>query len=151
MSKAMQAEAREEQLRRADEAIYARRNAAVELERTIKENELNTEIAVEQKRRQVRETQMAAEISVEEQRAVLVDNRVTNERKEADSRAHMLRATLEPLKEVDWRTLMAAGGHNDARSIIALAFRDLAENAGKIGELNISPDLLGSLLKTREE
>lgn len=38
MSKAMQADAREEQLRKADEAIYARRNAAVELERTIKEN-----------------------------------------------------------------------------------------------------------------
>jgi hypothetical protein len=30
--------------------------------------------------------------------------------------------------------------------MIALAFRELAENAQKIGELNISPDLLKSLL-----
>ena len=35
----------------ADEAIYARRNAAVEQERRIKESELNTEIAVEEKQR----------------------------------------------------------------------------------------------------
>ena len=150
MAKALQAEAREEMLRKADEAIYSRRNAAVELERTIKENELNTEIAVEQKNRQVRETQMAAEISVEEQRAVLVDHRVANDRKEADARSHMLQATLEPLKTVDWRTLMVASGNNDSKSIIAMAFRDLAENAGKIGELNISPDLLSSLLKSPE-
>jgi hypothetical protein len=32
--------------------------------------------------------------------------------------------------------------------MIALAFRELAENAGKIGELNVTPDLLTSLLKT---
>ena len=34
-----------------------------------------------------------------------------------------------------------------ARSSIALAFRELAENAGKIGELNISPELLAGLTK----
>jgi regulator of protease activity HflC (stomatin/prohibitin superfamily) len=151
MSKALQAEAREQLLRKADEAVYARRNAAVELERTIKENELSTEIVVEQKKRVVRETQMGAEISVEEQRADLVDRRVANQRKEADARAHALQAMLEPLKSVDWRTLMAAAGHNDAKSIISLAFRDLAENAGKIGELNISPDLLSNLLNHKDE
>jgi hypothetical protein len=30
--------------------------------------------------------------------------------------------------------------------MIALAFRELAENAAKIGEVNVSPDLLKSLL-----
>jgi regulator of protease activity HflC (stomatin/prohibitin superfamily) len=151
MSKALQAEAREQLLKRADEAIYARRNAAVELERTIKENELNTEIAVEQKRRNVRETQMAAEIAVEQQRATLVDQRVDNERKEADARAHALASVLEPLKTVDWRTLMAAsGGDGQSRGIMAMAFEQLAENAGRIGQLNITPDLLQSLLKSRE-
>jgi len=39
---ALEAEAREALLRRADEAIYARRNSAVEQERAIKENELST-------------------------------------------------------------------------------------------------------------
>lgn len=151
MTKAFQAAAREELLRKADEAIYARRNAAVELERTIKENELNTEIAVAQKNRQVRETQMSAEIAVEEQRAALVDHRVANEAKEADSRAKALQAILEPLKGIDWRTLMAASsGSADPKLLISMAFRDLAENAGKIGELNITPDLLNTLLQPRE-
>jgi regulator of protease activity HflC (stomatin/prohibitin superfamily) len=147
MSKALQADAREELLRKADEAIYARRNAAVEQERKIKENELNTEIAVQQKQRQVRETQMAAEIAVEEQRATLVDHKVENERKETEAKALALRSMLEPLKGVDWKTLLAAGGGGDSRLNIALAFRELAENATKIGELNISPDLLNSLTK----
>lgn len=147
MTKAMQADAREDLLRKADEAVFARRNAAVELERKIKENELNTEIAVEQKRRTVRETQMAAEIAVEEQRTALVSQRVENQKKEAQARADTLRATLEPLKEVDWRTLLAASsGAADPRSLIALAFRDLADRAEKIGTLNISPELLQSLL-----
>lgn len=148
MAKALQAEAREELLRKADEAIYARRNNSVLLERTIKENELSTEIAVEQKRRTVRETQMEADIAVEQQRAVLVDSRTQNQQKEADAQAYTLRVTLEPLKSIDWKVLLAANGGGDAKLNIALAFRELAENAQKIGELNVSPDLLNTLLNS---
>lgn len=147
MTKALQTDAREELLRRADEAIYARRNSAVELERTIKENELNTEIAVEQKKRQVRESQMAAEIAVEQQRTTLVAARVDNERKEAEARAEALKAILEPIKSVDWRTLIAANAGIDSKLMISMAFQELAQNAGKIGELNVSPDLLSTLLR----
>lgn len=151
MAKALQADARERLLQRADEAIYARRNTAVELERQIKENELQTEIAVEQKRRQVRETKLQADIAVEQERAKLVDRRVENERKESQARAETLHAMLEPIKEVDWRTLLAArSGGLDSRQLIAMAFRDLADNAGKIGNLNITPDLLGALLDPSE-
>jgi hypothetical protein len=147
MSKALQADAREDLLRKADEAIFARRNAAVALERSIRENELQTEIAVETKKRQVRETQMAADIAVEEQRAALVDQKVSNDKKESEARAADLKAMLEPLQGADWRTLMAASGGADPRLNIAVAFRELAENASKIGELNISPDLLNTMLK----
>jgi hypothetical protein len=42
---------------------------------------------------------------------------------------------------------MAASGGADPRLNIAVAFRELAENASKIGELNISPDLLNTMLK----
>jgi hypothetical protein len=152
MAKALQAGAREELLRKADEAVFVRRDAAVELERKIKENELNTEIAVEQKKRQIREAQMEADIAVEQQRGQLVDHRVENDKKEAETRGQMLRATLEPLKEVDWRTLMAAstGGIN-AKSLVAMAFRDLADNAQKIGNLNVSPELLNALLTADEK
>jgi regulator of protease activity HflC (stomatin/prohibitin superfamily) len=152
MQRALEAAAREQLLRESDEAIYARRNAAVEQERRIRESELNTEIAVQEKQRQIRETQMAADIAVEQQRAVLVEARAENERKDADTRGYGLRATLEPLKGTDWRTLMAAGlGGGDARLMIAVAFRELAENAQKIGELNVTPDLLNSLLTPRRE
>jgi hypothetical protein len=147
MAKALEAEAREALQRRSDDAIYLRRNNAVEQERIIKENELATEIAVEEKRRQVRETQMAAEIAIEEQRKTLIETRVENERKDADSRAYALEATLKPVRTMDWRTLMAvSAGGGDPRTMIALAFRELAENAQKIGELNVTPDLLKSLL-----
>jgi hypothetical protein len=145
-ARALEAEAREALMRQADEAIYARRNAAVEQERRIKESELNTEIAVETKKRQIRETQMAAEIAVEEQRAQLIDRRVENERKDADSRAYALTETIKPIRDLDWKTLMMLAGKNaDARGMIAMAFQEMAENAQKIGELNISPDLLTTL------
>lgn len=147
--KALEAEAREALLRVADEAVYARRNAAVAQERLIKESELNTELAVEEKKRQIRETKMAADIAVEQQRAALVDQRVGNDRKDADAKAYALNAMLAPLKEVDWHTLMSlAANKADPKATIAMAFRDLADNAAKIGELNISPDLLNGLLGT---
>ncbi|MEW6731060.1 MAG: SPFH domain-containing protein [Acidobacteriota bacterium] len=147
MSRALEAEAREALQRKADEAIYSRRNAAVEQERMIKENELKTEIAVEEKKRQIRETKMAADIAVEEQRADLIERRVENDRKDADSRAYALEVTLNPLRNMDARTLMAVVASGaDPKLRIALAFQELAENAQKIGELNITPDLLSSLL-----
>jgi hypothetical protein len=151
MAKALEAEAREALQRKSDEAIYARRNAAVEQERRIKESELNTEIAVEEKKRQIREAQMAADIAIEEQRAQLVDQKVANERKDADSRAYALDATVKAIETADWKKLMVlSSGGFDARQMIAMAFQELAGNAQKIGELNISPDLLQGLIgKTR--
>ena len=147
MARALEAEAREGLQRSADEAIYARRNASVEQERKIKESELNTEIAVEEKKRQIREKKMAADIAVEEQRTALIRTRVENEKQDADSRAYAIEATLKPFKEADWKTLTAlSSGGGDPKAMIALAFRELAENAQKIGELNVSPDLLKSLL-----
>ncbi|MBM3464900.1 MAG: SPFH domain-containing protein [Armatimonadetes bacterium] len=147
MSRALEAEAREALQRKADEAIYDRRNAAVEQERRIRESELNTELAVEAKQRQIREAKMAAEIAVEEQRTVLLEQRLENDRQEADTRAYALESVLKQVRDVDWKTLMAvSGGANDSRANIAVAFRELAENASKIGELNVTPDLLKSLL-----
>ena len=151
MARALEAEAREALQRESDLAIYTRRNAAVEQERLIKENELNTEIAVQEKQRTIRETKMAADVALEEQRIVLIERRAANEKEEADARAYAINATLEPFRGIDWRTLMAIGSTgSDPRVMLALGFRELAENAGKIGQLNITPDLLGSLLKREE-
>lgn len=166
MSKAMEAAAREEILRQADEAIYARRNAAIEQERSIKENELNTEIAVEQKKRQIRETQMEAEMAVaekeqqlesarlegkialEEQKRQLVELEGENIRREADSQAYALETTLQPLAKLEAERLeILAAGSMDPKLLIARAFRQIADNAANVGQLNITPDLLKSLLE----
>lgn len=115
-------------------------------------SEMNTEIMVEEKRRAKRETQMAAEIAVEQQRSTLLANRVENERKQADSRAYALESTLKPMRDLDWRTLLALNASNlDPKQTIAMAFRDLAENAQKIGTLNVTPDLLESLMEPDEK
>ncbi|HKE91733.1 MAG TPA: SPFH domain-containing protein [Gemmatimonadales bacterium] len=144
-ARALEADVREGLLGESDEAVYTRRNAAVEQERRIKESELNTEIAVQAKQRQIRETQMAADIAVEEQRSALIERRTANDRADADARGYALQATIEPLRNVDWRTLMAVSSA-DPRLMIATAFRELAENAEKIGQLNVTPDLLRTLL-----
>lgn len=147
MARALEADAREALLQREEEAISARRNMAVELEREIRENELKTDQLVQEKQRELREGKMAADIAVEEQRVQLVDQKCANDRKEADARGEALRAMLQPLKDVDWRTLLAAGaGANDPATQISVAFRELADNAEKIGTLNITPDLLENLL-----
>src|SRR2546428_86820 len=56
-----------------------------------------------------------------------------------------LETALAPVRGLDWRMLMALRG-GDSAATIALAFQELAASAGRIGELNISPDLLRALL-----
>ncbi len=164
-SRALEAEARERILREADEAIYARRNAAVEQERAIKENELSTEIAVENKKRQIRETQMEAEksvqlkkheireaemgarITLEKKNKDLVALSTANAREEADAKAYAMAAVMKALAQTDPKTIQAlASVGMDPGQLVALAFKELAESADKIGQLNISPELLRELL-----
>lgn len=57
MGKALETETREALQKDADQAIYGRRDFAVEQERRIKESELNTEIAVHEKQKQINEKQ----------------------------------------------------------------------------------------------
>ncbi len=150
MAKAMQAEAREKLLLKADHAIFARRNTAIELERQIKENELNTARVVEEKQREVRQAKMQADVVIEQQRSELVEQQVANERKLSEAQIDSLRGTLQAFQQVDWKTLAAAAGQGDARHLIAMAFQQIAENADKIGHLDISPDLLKSLLSEKK-
>jgi len=167
-ARALEAETREQLLKEADEAIYARRNSAVEQERAIKENELNTEIAVENKKRQIRETQMDAERAVQEKRhqleradleartglegkrKELVALAATNAKTEAETRAYGISTTMQALGTVDARILQAlASTGMKPEQLIAFAFQELAGKAEKIGQLNISPDLLRELLDSK--
>ena len=167
MARALETETRERLQQEADQAIYERRNFAVEQERMIRESEMNTEIAMEEKQKQVdekrmeadvqraenerklREMKLDADISVENQRKTLVGQKAENDKKEAETQGYMIETTLKPYREMDWRILAALNGNGDPRNNIALAFRQLAENADKIGNLNISPDLLDSILSQK--
>ncbi len=151
IAKAMQADTREKLLSKADESLFARRNAAIELERQIKENELRTERTIEEKRREVRQAQMEADVAIETQRAALVEQQVANSRKLSEVKTETLRATLNAMKDTDWKTLMAASGGQDSKSLIAIAFQQIAENAQHIGRLDITPDLLNSLIESPQE
>lgn len=164
-AKALEAETREQLLKEADEAIYRRRNSAVEQERAIKENELNTEIAVEMKKRQIRETKMDAEravqekqrllheaemvasIALEEKKKELVDLTGQNTKAEADARAYGIEATMKALGTADAKVLQAlVNSGMKPEQLIAVAFQEIAGRADKIGQLNISPDLLRELM-----
>jgi len=116
MAKALEAEYREGLQQRADQAIYARRAAAVEQERHIKENELSTDLLLEQRRQE------------------LVDLQGQNKIREAEADARANEISLKPWRDADPRTLLALG------------LKNLGENAEKIGNLTITPELLGSIL-----
>jgi regulator of protease activity HflC (stomatin/prohibitin superfamily) len=165
-ARALEASVREQLLREADEAIYLRRNAAVEQERSIKENELRTELAVDAKKREIREAKMdaeraikdkerqiqkdelAADIALEIERKTLVDLRVENERKQGDARAYVMEQMLLAVNRLEPAFVEAIANSGMAPDrIIAQAFKGLASNAEKIGNLNISPELLERLMQ----
>jgi hypothetical protein len=187
MARALETETREKLQQEADQAVYERRNFAVEQERMIKESELNTDLAIEEKKRQIkeaeliteiaveekrkkiaekqmetevqksendrklREMKMAADIAVENQRKELIDQKTANDRKEAEAQGYALELSLKPYKNLDWKALTALNGNNDPKFNLALAFRELAENAGKIGVLNIRPELLETIINEKTE
>lgn len=164
-SRALEAEAREAILKSADDAIFLRRNAAVENERAIRESELDTDIAVEQKKRAIRETQMEAEASVqrkkhelrraameadvtlEDRRKEFVTRNAENTRTLAEAEAHRLVAVMKAMQNADPRIVqaLAAAGMQPSQ-LIAQAFGGIADKAERIGQLNVSPDLLQALL-----
>jgi hypothetical protein len=140
----------------------------VENERSIRESELETEVAVEKKKRTVRETQldaeaevqrreqairqhrMEADISLEETRKSFVQKNAENVRALAEAEAHRVGAVMKALQTADPRIVQAlasAGMHPG--QIIAQAFGGIAERAEKIGELNVSSELLQGLLTHR--
>ena len=129
VAKALEAQYRETLLRQADEAIYARRGAAVAEERKIKESERATEIALE------------------EQRRALITLEGDNARLEAENKGQALE-TLADFEARAAEKTLAVYKDMDPRSVLAIALKEMGENARKIGSLNITTETLGSLLNT---
>lgn len=165
-SRALEAEAREAILKEADDAIYARRKSAVEQERTIKDAELETELAVQRKEQEIEESRIAnertimrsrtetererlqAEIEAENQRKDLVVLNAENSKQEADAEAYAIAARMEAFQALPVENLKAMALANmQPEQLMAVAFDSLAQNADKIGELNITPDLFSQMVK----
>lgn len=129
VAKAMEAALREELLRRADEAIFARRSAAIAEERKIKEQELATELAIEAKRQEL--IALAGANQVEEAEARGKANAA-----ESAYELENLKAELEL-----WRGL-------DPQLIAALGFRSLASKGAD--NLTITTEVLSALMTGKQ-
>lgn len=163
---ALEAEAREAILKEADDAIYARRRSSVEQERTIQEAELQTKHDIQQKEQEIEESRIEnernllrgraatererieSEIDNETQRQDLVGLVAANSREEADAEAYAVASKMRAFTELPVENLKAMALANmQPEQLMAIAFEGLAQNAGKIGELNITPDLFGQMMK----
>jgi hypothetical protein len=116
MQKALEADYRESLHRRADQAIYARRKAAVEEERKIRESELSTDVELESRRKD------------------LVDMQARNSLALAEAEAKADELKLSPY------------GALPPQALAGLALKEWAANAGTIDSLSITPDLLGKVV-----
>ena len=116
MQKALEAEYRENLQRNADKAIYDRRGASVEEERKIQQREMDIEIEIEERRKE------------------LVSMQAENSLKLAEAEAKADEMKLTPY------------GNLAPQALIGLALKEFAGNAGRIGSLNITPDMLGQVI-----
>jgi len=207
--KALEAAAREQILKEQDDAIYKRRNAAIEQERIIKENEINTEIAVAEKEKEKEEKEqemkqyiqkceldmkmeaeereqqmklraMQSELAMESERQekeyalremavqkkIQIDNQdmagkielekmnkeftelsAANEKTKADIKAYAAEALVKAYNNINPAILEScAMAQMEPGALMAKAFMNIGENAEKIGSLNMTPDLLQSIV-----
>lgn len=114
--KALEAEHREAMQQKADQAIYARRAAAVEAERNIKQRELDTEVDLENRKKD------------------LVDMQARNQLALAEGEAKAEELKLSPY------------GKLEPQVLVGLALKEWAAGGGTIGNLSITPDMLGQLV-----
>ena len=201
--KALEAAAREEILKEQDDAIYKRRNAAIEQERIIKENELNTEIKVAEKEKDIKEkeqeikrklletelememerqereqeikgkvlaselelerkekeervkmqqTELEEKIKLEERNKEFVNLEVENAKKRAEEQAFAAAQMVKAYENANVALIEACAMANmDPKTLMAKAFVKLGENAGKIGTLNMTPDILATIAGLKAE
>jgi len=162
--KALEAEIRENLLQEADTAIYARRLASIELEKDVKESELETEKAIQKKQQdletskleaerlrmqqqfKINQEKIAAQIEDEKQLEALVAINAANEKARGDAQAYKIQVTMEAYQAIDTDKLrvMSLSGMGPEQ-LIAQAIENLTQGDNKIGNLNLSPELLLAL------
>ena len=117
MQKALEADYRESLQRRADQATYARRMAAVEEESKIHNREMDNRVELEQRRQS------------------LVDMQARNNLALAEAEAKADEMKLNPY------------GNLAPQALVGLALKEWASNSGTISNLTLSTDLLSQLVQ----
>lgn len=125
VGKALEAELREALLRKADEAIYARRAAAVDEEKRIKEKELASDKALEEQRKDLIALQGANALTEAE-------NAAKAREVSAEAEAKAAEMNLVVFKDVE------------PRKLLAYAIKEMS--GANIGNLTITTEMLASLL-----
>lgn len=149
VERALQTPTRERVQTEADKATYERRALAVEQERTISENELQSKIELA-----VREEQLVAQEGANQRRRA--EEAAAADRISAQSDADQVVLRAQAKAEATQAVGEAEAGAEAARMravegvdpavLAALALTPLAENLPQIGSLTLSPDLLSSAL-----
>ncbi|KVX01620.1 SPFH domain-containing protein [Shewanella frigidimarina] len=167
--KALEAEIRESLLKEADTAIYARRLASIEQEKSVKESELETEKAIQKKQQdletskleaarlrkqqqfKINQETIQAQIEDEKQLEQLVTINAANERARGDVQAYKIQVQMQAYQNIDIEKLkvMSMSGMKPEQ-LIAQAIENLTQGDNKIGNLNLSPDLLLALTNRQD-
>ncbi len=149
LEKALKTPARELVQQDADKATYERRAMAVERERAISENELQSQIELATRTEQLVAQQGANERrrSVEEAAAerIAVEARAEADRMRAAARAETLQVVGAAEAEAEGAK-MAVYAELDPKVLLALAVRELGRQLPNIGTLNVTPDMLTAAL-----
>lgn len=88
-----------------------------------------------------------AEVELERKRRELAELRLENTKKAADGEAYRIASVMAAYGRLSPEVLVAL--NMEPGQLIAQAFDKLALNSEKIGQLNITPDLLASVLKSK--
>ncbi len=164
-AKALEAEVREALLKEADNAIYARRLSSIEKEKQVREEELETEKAIARKQQDLEKQVLEAErermqqqftmdqekldanTDNERRRAQLVELENANAKSQADTKAYDIQVQLAAFNDIDIERLKVMN-MNAAKpeQLIAQAIENLTQGDNKIENLNLSPELLTSLI-----
>ena len=149
VERALQTPARELIQQEADRATYERRANAVERERAISENELQSKIELA-----VREEQLVTQKGANERRRATeaaAANRIETQAKADQTRvlAEVKAETIRSLGSAEAEAeaaKMAIYAELDRGVLLALAAREAAANLPQIGSLTLSPDVVSSAL-----
>lgn len=149
VERALQTPTRERVQEDADKATYGRRALAVERERAISENELQSQIEL------ARRTELLVAQQGQNERKRATEKALAN-RIEAESNAERQRLTADAqadatrvvgIAQADAEAArLAAYQALDAVTVIGLALKELAANLPQIGTLTLTPDLLMPIL-----